>query len=74
MNHNPKNSFEARQRALIEDNINVSKTNEVKDLFILLAGVIAIIFVLIFSFDLCASIYIDKMPYTSQSKIEETLE
>lgn len=73
MNHNKKNNFYERQKSLINENVNVSKTNEVKDMFVLLAGICVIIVLFLFSFDLFANLYIDNMSSKTQHKIQNTL-
>ncbi len=55
---------------VIEDNVNVSKTNEIKDFFILILGIIGILFVIICCSQFFANIFIDNISNETQMKIE----
>ena len=65
------NKFKEGQLDIINDNVNVSKTNEIKDFFILLFYIVIFISVLFFLSDKLAVFYITKMPDSTQMKIEK---
>lgn len=65
--------LEERYLSVIEDNVNVGKTSDGKEFFVLLAGIVAICFAIYLSADLIAGVWIDHMSDTTQQKIEQTL-
>lgn len=71
--NNRQNDMEARYLAMIENNVNVSKTSDLKEFFILVAGIVGLcIFVFIFA-DFIADIWIDNIADKTQVKIENVM-
>ncbi len=60
----------SRYLEVIEDNVNVSKTNEVKDFFVLIAGIIGILLIIIWFSQFFANIFIDNMSVETQNQLE----
>ena len=58
---------------VIEDNVNVSKTSDIKEFFILLAGLAGIVFIVFLFTDIFSSAYISHMSDATQMKIEHLL-
>lgn len=71
--NNPQNDMEARYLAMIEDNVNVSKTSDFKEFFILAAGIIGLCIFVFICADFIADIWIDNIPDKTQMKIENIL-
>ncbi|MCD7879592.1 MAG: M48 family metallopeptidase [Candidatus Gastranaerophilales bacterium] len=67
------NNYENNYKKLILNNNNVSKTNEVRDLFLFIAVIALIIALIYFGADIIANIYIDNMPDKTQIRIEELI-
>lgn len=67
---NEKNNYENQLAIIQGENINVSSSNDAKDFLILLAGFAVVILLFIFSFDIIASFFIDRMSVETQLKIE----
>lgn len=67
------NSLEDKYRSVIEDNVNVSKSNVGAEFLILLAGIFGICMLIYFFADNIANIYIDRMSNETQIKIEKVL-
>ena len=66
-----KNNYD-NQLALIKgENINVGTKSELKDFFVLLIGVIAVVLIFLSSFTFVSEIIIDKMSTETQLKIEK---
>ena len=69
-----KNDNYDNQVALIMgDNVNVGSSSDLKDFFILILWIVGIIFVFLFSFNLFANLYIDKMSTDDIIKLEKIL-
>ena len=68
-----KNDFEQRYRAIIEDNVNVGKTNDGVEFLILIVGVVAICFFIYLFADNISNFFIDRMSVDTQLKIEKTI-
>jgi len=60
-----------RQLALINNNVNVSKTSDGKEFLILVAGLIAVLVMLVSCADFFANLFITYLPTKSQIKIEK---
>lgn len=65
--------LEAKYLSVIEDNVNVGKTSDGKEFFILLAGIVAICIAVYLSADLIAGVWIDYMSDSTQRKIEQSI-
>ncbi len=72
MNNNP-DDMEARYIAMIENNVNVSKTSDLKEFFILVAGIIVLSIFVFMCADFIAGVWIDNMPDKTQIKIENIM-
>ena len=67
------NDLEKMYMDVINDNVNVSKTSDLKEFFILLGGLIAIVLFIIFVCNIFANIFITNMSDETQMKIERFL-
>ena len=67
------NYFYENQIDVIEDNVNVTKTSDIKEFFILITGIIVLICGILFVSDFVMQIFLDKMSYDTQVKIESFL-
>lgn len=67
------NSELERYINVIEDNVNVSKTSDLKEFFILLGGLIAVVLFIVFVCNIFANIFITNMSDETQMKIERLL-
>lgn len=65
--------LEDKYLSVIEDNVNVGKTSELKEFGVLLAGIVGICIAIYFSAGFIANIWIDKMSNETQVKIENAL-
>ena len=72
MNGEDNYSYE-NQIDIIEDNVNVTKTSDIKEFFILIGGIVLLIFTILFLSDLAMRFFLDKMTYETQTKIESFL-
>lgn len=70
---NQKNEMEARYLAMIENNVNVSKTSDLKEFFILVAGIIGLCIFIFICADFIADIWIDNIADKTQMKIENVM-
>ncbi len=69
-----KKNYEELQAALIEgENINVSKSSDLKNFFILIISIIGIIVAMIFVFNVISDIFISTMSDDTQIKIEKSI-
>lgn len=68
-----KNDLEQRYRAMIEDNVNVGKTNDGVEFLILIAGIVSICFFIYLFADNISNFFIDRMSVDTQLKIEKTI-
>ena len=64
------NDIEQMYIDVIEDNVNVSKTCDLKEFFILLGGLIGIVLLIVLVCDFFANIFISNMSDSAQMKIE----
>lgn len=71
--NNKQNDMEARYLAMIENNVNVSKTSDLKEFFILVAGIIGLCIFVFVCADFIADIWIDNIPDKTQMKIENVM-
>lgn len=62
-----------KQLKIINENINVGKESQIKEFFIMLGGVVAICFCIFIFSDCMASIFVNFIPYKTQTKIEQAL-
>ena len=70
-----KNSdLEQRYREIVEDNVNVGKTNDGTEFLILITGIIAIFFVIYLFADSISNLIIDKLPDKTITQIERTIQ
>ena len=58
---------------LIEDNVNISKTSDIKEFFILTTAIIVMVCGIFFVSDIVMQIFINNMSYQTQRKIENFL-
>jgi len=65
--------LEERYLSVIEDNVNVGKTSDGKEFFILLAGIVGICIGVYLLAGVIANIWIDRMTIDTQVKIEKVL-
>lgn len=72
MNDEENYNFET-QINIIEDNVNVSKTSDIKEFFILTTGFIMLACGIFFISDVAMQIFINNMSYQTQVKIENFL-
>lgn len=70
---NNQENIEARYIAMIENNVNVSKTSDLKEFFILVAGIIGLCIFIFLCADLAAGIWIDNISDKTQIKIENLM-
>lgn len=68
-----KNDLEQRYRAMIEDNVNVGKTNDGVEFLTLIAGIVSICFLIYLFADNISCFFIDRMSVDTQLKIERTI-
>ena len=73
MSKNNQDSLEARYIAMIENNVNVSKSSDLKEFFILVAGIIGFCIILFFSADILSGVFINNMSDKTQAKIENLM-
>lgn len=70
-----KNNYEALQAALIEDdNVNVGKTSDLKNFFILISAIVGILIVCFFLSDFVSDFFISHMSDKTQLKIEKLID
>ncbi len=70
-----RNKYEALQAALIEDdNVNVGKTSDLKNFFILIGGIVCVVFAIFIFSDFIANVFIALLPDEMQMKIERALD
>lgn len=62
--------LEARYISVIENNVNVSKTSDLKEFFILVTGLAGLCIFIFFCADIAARIWINNMSDKTQAKIE----
>lgn len=71
---NDENNYNyENQINIIEDNVNVSKTSDIKEFLILTGGVVFLICGIFFISDIAMQIFLDNISYTTQVKIENFL-
>ena len=73
---NDENNFNynyENQINIIEDNVNVSKTSDIKEFLILTGGIILIICGIFFMSDLAMQVFLNNISYETQVKIENSL-
>ena len=68
-----KNDLEQRYINMIENNVNVGKTNVGIEFISLVAGVVVLCFVIYFCADNISNFFIDRMSTETQLKIEQTI-
>ena len=68
-----KNDFEQGYRAMVEDNVNVGKTNDGVEFLILIAGIVALCFLVYLFADNISNFFIDRMSIDAQLKIVKTI-
>lgn len=66
-----KNNNEDLRLKLIEDNVNVSETNDLKEFFIMVFGLFLVVCIIFFGVDIFGKIYISRMSVETQYKIEK---
>jgi len=66
-------NLEDKYLSVIEDNVNVGKTSELKEFSILISGIVAICVAIYLSAGLIANVWIDNMSNATQMKIENVL-
>lgn len=66
-------NIEDKYLSVIEDNVNVGKTSDLKEFGILVAGIAVLCFGLYFFAGIAADVWIDNMPNEQQAKIENVL-
>lgn len=70
-----KNSdLEQRYKEIVEDNVNVGKTNDGTEFLILITGIIAIFFVIYLFADSISNLVIDRLPDKTITQIERTIQ
>ena len=70
---NNQENIEARYITMIENNVNVSKTSDLKEFFILVAGIIGLCIFIFLCADFTAGIWIDNMSDKTQVKLENMM-
>lgn len=72
-NKETKESLYSKYYSVITNNVNVSKTNDLKEFFRLLCGLVLIFFLIFFISDIFSNIFINSMSDETQLKIESML-
>ena len=68
-----KNSDFEKYKSIVEDNVNVGKTNDGTEFFILVAGVIGILFIIYLFADSLSCFVIDRLPDKTITQIETSI-
>lgn len=67
------NDLEQRYRAMVEDNVNVGKTNDGVEFLILISGIVSIFFVIYLFADSISGFVIDRLPDKTITQIETSI-
>ena len=67
------NNLEQRYKEMIEDNVNVGKTNDGVEFLILIVGIVGILFITYLFADSISCFVIDRLPDKTITKIENNI-